>query len=285
MDIEIRPLSSVTIDCVLDAFQQAFGDYAVNFSREEIKSMLIRRGYTPGVSFGAFAGDTIVSFLLNGHGLYGGRDTCYDCGTGTLPDYRGRGLAGQLFQESLPALKRAGVEQYLLEVLTTNAPAINIYRKSGFEVSADYDCYNQEISALTLVKPCNMNIDIRPGDAGMIGGMTSFCDFAPSWQNDAESIRRGEASLEIRIAYCNTVPVGYCVFDPKSGDVAQIAVTERYRRQGVATALLSSLLATAESSKVKVLNIAAGCTSLKGFLTYANFNKGLSQYAMVKHIG
>lgn len=285
MDIEIRPLSSVTIDCVLDAFQQAFGDYAVSFSREEIKSMLVRRGYTPELSFGAFAGDTIASFLLNGHGLYGGISTCYDCGTGTLPGYRGHGLAGRLFQESLPALKRAGVEQYLLEVLTTNTPAINIYRKAGFEISADYACYNQEVSALTLFKPCNINIDIRPGDAGDIGRMTSLCDFSPSWQNDAESIRRGEASLEIRIAYCDREPVGYCVFDPKSGDVSQIAVSQKYRRQGVATALLSSVVATASTSKVKVLNVAAGCSSLKGFLAYANFNEGLSQYAMVKHIG
>lgn len=106
--MEIRNLSGVSTDVVVAAFQKAFCDYAVGFGAPEIASLLVRRGFCPDLSFAAFDDDAIVGFVLNGRGMYDGVETCYDCGTGTVPAYRGHGIAAKLFNESLPALRNVG---------------------------------------------------------------------------------------------------------------------------------------------------------------------------------
>ena len=277
--MEIRDLASVGIEVVLDAFQQAFGDYAVNFDRHQVSDMLVRRGYRPELSFAFFKDDVIVAFVLNGVGKYAGIHTCYDCGTGTLPEFRGRGLAGRLFAHSLNPLRHAGVRQYVLEVLCENAPAISVYRKAGFEVTAEYDCFNGLIAGLHIERPLSLDVDIHPVAPDSVQAMP-FCDFAPSWQNDYESICRGAASLTAVCAYFGNEPVGYCVFDRVTGDIACIAVRREYRRQGVATALIRNVLSDAVSTTAKVLNVAKSCESMHEFLAALNFSNGLSQYEM-----
>ena len=49
-------------------------------------------------------------------------------------------------------------------------------------------------------------------------------------------------------AYDGLKLVGYCVFEPISGDITQIAVDQDYRRQGIATVLLSEILKSSISS-------------------------------------
>ena len=141
-EYRIISLADTGIDEILDAFQKAFCDYAVNFDRAQIEAMLERRGFNPVLSYAALVDGQIAAFTLNGTGEYDGSATCYDCGTGTRPEYRGNGLAGMIFRHSVPLLRQAGIRQYLLEVLQDNAPAISIYKANGFSISARYNCYN-----------------------------------------------------------------------------------------------------------------------------------------------
>ena len=50
----------------------------------------------------------------------------------THKDYRGRGIATQLFDALLKKLKEQGIVKVFLEVEHDNAPAIALYEKSGF---------------------------------------------------------------------------------------------------------------------------------------------------------
>ena len=285
MDIEIKRLTDIPVAKVIDAFQKAFCDYAVSFGRRQIESMLTRRGYCRSLSFAAFDGDEIVAFILNGRGVYDGKESCYDCGTGTLPSYRGSGLAGRLFKESLPVLRQAGIVDYILEVLTDNVPAIALYRNAGFEVMADYRCYRQEAGRLVFDRPLKLdNISIRHIGYENLDRMSGFCDFVPSWQNSLESIRRAQPELIAMAAFIDDKAVGYSVCDPETGDITQIAVDRPYRRKGVATALLSEAVKASATASVKVLNVDARCLSMDGFLRSVNFEAGLSQYAMRKRI-
>lgn len=54
-------------------------------------------------------------------------------GMGLLPDFRGKGIGGQLLKEVLAHSKRFGLEKVELHVYTSNLPAIALYRKFGFE--------------------------------------------------------------------------------------------------------------------------------------------------------
>lgn len=111
-----------------------------------------------------------------------------------------------------------------------------------------------------------------------------YTDFTPSWQNSLESIARGQDGLNILGAYINNQTVGYCVSDPCSDDITQIAVSPQFRRRGIASCLLSEGIKRFESQRVKALNVDDGCASLIGFLKGVNFSDGLSQYAMTQSI-
>lgn len=282
--MKISNLSNIPFESIVEAFRKAFCDYAVEFNSRQISDMLVRRGFCPELSFAAFKNGEIVAFTLNGAGPYNGLNSCYDCGTGTQPAFRGQGIAGQLFRHSIPYLKEAGIKQYILEVLQDNAPAINVYKANGFEITAEYDCYNQAIDKLRLDRQPSDRIEFRPIQAVALPTMEHFCDFKPSWQNDFSSISRGRDGLLITGAFLDGTAVGYCVFDPVSGDIAQIAVDRGHRRRGIATALLAHSLKAAASPTIKILNIATTDRNLPAFLKSLNVAKGLSQFAMCRSL-
>lgn len=88
--MEIRNLAHTDFDTLFQGFEKAFSDYEIHFGKEEVHSMLIRRGYNPLLSFAAFINDEIVAFTLNGTGTFNGIPTAYDTGTGTVKEYRGQ---------------------------------------------------------------------------------------------------------------------------------------------------------------------------------------------------
>lgn len=59
---------------------------------------------------------------------------------GIDPVFQGRGLARELLRESLRFVKEKGY-QVKLEVHRSNAVAVELYRKAGFEYLGDYDVY------------------------------------------------------------------------------------------------------------------------------------------------
>ena len=59
---------------------------------------------------------------------------------GIDPSFQRRGLARELLRESLLFVKEKGY-QVKLEVHKSNAVAVELYRKAGFEFLGDYDVY------------------------------------------------------------------------------------------------------------------------------------------------
>lgn len=58
-------------------------------------------------------------------------------GMATVPAHRRRGLAAALLDAAAARAAEAGCERLWLEVVATNAPAVTLYRRSGFEVVRD----------------------------------------------------------------------------------------------------------------------------------------------------
>lgn len=98
--MEIRNLEHTDFETIFHGFKKAFADYEIHFEKEEVRSMLKRRGYNPQLSFAAFDNDEIVAFTLNGTGTFNGVLTAYDTGTGTIKQYRGQSIAGKIFTHS-----------------------------------------------------------------------------------------------------------------------------------------------------------------------------------------
>lgn len=280
--MEIRSLAGMGFDALFEAFAQAFADYEVQNDREQLRRMLRRRGFDPALSFGAFDGGRIVAFTFNGIGEYGGIPTAYDTGTGTLKDYRGQGLATQIFEHSIPRLRDAGIRQYLLEVLQHNTAAVSVYRNLGFAVTREFNYFTQENGAVDTGGAGDF--DIRRVDIGELGSVADFWDFTPSWQNSFASVARVVGDFIALAVFEDGRIVGYCIFEPGSGDITQLAVDRRHRRRGVASALLREMLRLNRYGSVKAINADVSCVSVTAFMEARNIALRGQQFEMTREI-
>jgi predicted acetyltransferase len=109
--------------------------------------------------------------------------TAYDTGTGTVKEYRGQGLASRIFLESIPELRKAGVRNYLLEVLQHNTSAVSVYTKLGFKATREFNYFSLNMSEITwLNKALPGQYSIRSISPDFVSRMELFQDFVPSWQ-------------------------------------------------------------------------------------------------------
>lgn len=277
--MEIRNLGNTDFDTLFCGFERAFSDYEIHFGKDEVRSMLKRRGYNPMLSFAAFEGDEIVAFTLNGTGTFNGMPTAYDTGTGTVKEYRGQGLAQRIFTCSLPFLREAGIRQYLLEVLQDNRKAISVYRKMNFEVTREFDCFRQAVGKIDTGKT-NADCTIRQVSTDSIRLAQDYCDFIPSWQNSMESIERGISGLMCLGAFLDGEMAGHCVFDVHTGDLTQIAVQSGFRRKGIASRLLQEAMVCMKTDFIKILNISQESRTMHQFLENRNIPLVSRQFEM-----
>lgn len=281
----IKSLDSLSFESLFLAFNKSFSDYEIQINREELSVMLSRRGFVPSLSFGLFEDDNLISFTVNGIGEFNGEKTAYDTGTGTLKDFRGKGLASKIFLDSIPFLKEAGISQYLLEVLQHNTGAVSVYKKLGFTVSREFNYFTQLCSSVKIPEK-NMASEYRIGELSLERRreFEHFCDFLPSWQNGFEAILRRDKDFKVLGAFKGQEIVGYCIFEPVSGDVTQIAVERKHRRRGIASALLSEALKSNRHNSVKVINTEISCESLTLFLNSCGIPLKGKQFEMIKKL-
>lgn len=284
-EIKVKSLKDIHLDVIYEAFNQTFANYEVQINKVQLQTMLKRRGFDPELSFAAFDGDKIVAFTLNGIGDFKGIRTAYDTGTGTLKEYRGQGLATQVFEYSIPFLREAGIKQYLLEVLQHNTKAVSVYRNLGFAVTREFYYSmqtNEHIS--NLIKESDTLYSVKRISIDQLDSFTEFWDFTPSWQNSFESIQRAIDDFICLGVFVDGRIVGYCVFEPISGDLTQIAVDKKYRRQGIASLLLKEILNLNKNSILKIVNTDVSCDSITDFIKAKNIEVKGKQFEMIRKI-
>ncbi len=283
--MEIKSLNKISFDTIFKAFNQAFADYEVQQNKEQLQTMLKRRGFNPDYSFAAFDGNKIVAFTFNGIGYFNGIPTAYDTGTGTLKEYRGQGLATKIFEHSIPYLKEMGIKQYLLEVLQHNTKAVSVYSNLGFEVTREFNYFIQENEKVENgIIPSSVPYSIRQINIDDFDSIPAFWDFYPSWQNSFESIQRTNEDFVSLGVFIENKLIGYCVFEPTSGDITQIAVDKQNRRKGIASLLLKEMTAINKHGIIKAVNTDVSCRSITAFLESKNIGLTGTQFEMIKEI-
>nr|WP_129733625.1 GNAT family N-acetyltransferase [Parabacteroides goldsteinii] len=283
--MEIKSLNNICLDELFEVFEQAFADYEVQLNKAELLTMLKRRGFDPKASFGAFDENKIVSFTCNGIGNYYGKPTAYDTGTGTLKDWRGKGLATRVFEYSIPHLKELGIEEYLLEVLQHNTGALSVYHKLGFEVTREFYYFtsrNEQVNK--TIKTLDFPYTLKSIKIDEYNSIPSFWDFKPSWQNSLEAINRTLKDFICLGLFSESKLIGYGVFEPVSGDVAQIAVDKQHRRKGVGSLLVQKMLKSNKHSSIKFINTDIECNSITAFLKSKNIEPAGKQFEMIKKL-
>ena len=285
-DYEIRSLANSTFDELFDCHIEAFKDYPFQWSKAALQKTIHRRGYDPVLSFGAFYENKLVAFTWNGVGMFNNIKTAYDTGTGTIEEYRGKGLASKIFEHSIAFLKAAGIQQYILEVLTENEKAFSVYRKQGFETTRIFDCFRTNSNEWQVPEVNGHNeITLKEIGFGYRQQMEAMIDFNLSWQNNFQALLKNPDDFIVIGAFNNDALIGYGILEPASGDIPQLAVAKNERRKGIGSIILAKLQQLNKADIVKVVNIPSTETGIIDFVTKNGIPKIVSQYEMVKRIG
>lgn len=285
--MEYRSLTDTTIKCIHEAFLQAFSDYQVpmNMSLETFERKLRRNGFKSEVSAGAFEDGRLVGFVLNGVREWAGEKTIYDTGTGVVPEFRGDGIGNRLLNLVNELCVRNNINVYQLEVIQDNVGAVNLYKKQGFQVKRNLNCYRLSEKLVGVSTNTRWKLyQAEKMNKELWNLARNFWEYIPSWQNGENAVCAVEDSFGYTLVELEGVLIGYGIVDKVTGDIAQLAVDCHYRRRGIGTAILQDLLSQTQKSSLTVINVDERDESLNAFLKQMGFQIYATQYEMVKAI-
>jgi ribosomal protein S18 acetylase RimI-like enzyme len=281
---ECRFLDESFFELLLSKFSEAFADYALPFELDlnKFRNHINLNAIDLSRSVGCFNGEELIGFSLNGFGLWKGEETVYDAGTGVIPAYRRRGASEAMFSFMVPIFKSAGAEQFLLEVITHNTPAVTLYKKLGFEIEREL-MFMEAPAALHEDTQPNTEIEIRPMTAVEIAPLSALWRAEPSWQNSNEAVARSEQLKTILGAFIDGRCAGYIVYSRGLGRIAQFVVDGRFRDKGIGSRLLTEMeKELTPGSKMQVINLDTALVDTVQFFRNRGFQPVLSQYEMIK---
>ncbi len=270
---------------IAQTFDEAFADYYQKSTRkaeEWLYNRAVKNAVHWDYSVGAFDGDRMVGITLIGISDWMGELAAFDAGTGIVPDYRGKGLAKQMFDFAVPKLRQRGVTKFLLEVLQVNAPAIKAYEKAGFKITREFDCLGLKRDTFAPTTPSRISLQFRPLSKEQIAPLGEFADWQPSWENMFSSIARIPDEVVIKGAYVDGECVGALAYYPMLNWIMTLVVKPEFRRQGVATSLLKDFIDNFDRdiAQINLVNVDRSDTGMLAFLNRMGFVNFTSQYEM-----
>jgi ribosomal protein S18 acetylase RimI-like enzyme len=278
--MQIRTLTTQHIDDLLEAFNDAFADYMVPFEldAEQLLFKIASENIQLEWSVGFFEKEKLIAFMMHGVRVQSGKTVLYNAGTGVLPEYRGQGLVGKMYNYIRPFLRTNQVEEIVLEVIENNQSAIRAYEKIGFVKKRKLWCFAGEIHT-TETAPI---ASIQTLADFPYNGFQSFWDVIPSWQSDGPSME--VVQPQAFGAFVNDKLVGYLLFNPLNRRLYQIAVAPAYRRKRIGTQLLACIQQKMPQEKVQFNNVDEEAENLQLFLKKRGMINIINQLEMVKEL-
>lgn len=144
--MEIRTMRMEDYDAVYALWMSCTGMGLNNLddSAEGIGGFLKRN---PETCFVALEDSKLVGVIMAGND--GRRGYIYH--TAVHPDYRKRGIAGRLLEQSMAALKREGIHKAALVVFERNTDGNAFWEKQGFTVREDLVYRNRAIDEMIRI--------------------------------------------------------------------------------------------------------------------------------------
>ena len=269
---------------LVKAHNDVFVDYegVGELSLEIFQAINVQRGVKYEYSVVAVEDDKIVGLILNAVREYKGIKTGYDCGTGVIPDMRGKGIAKAMFEEVKKILLSIDVHKYVLEVIQTNEKAFNLYKNQGFKIIREFDCLGgkrEEFeSELPQINIEDAQFSVHSTNEYAWEKVELFQKYPPSWQNSNDSMKYSPRHKVLELTDGSSL-VGYMVYNPRSGEIGQIGA-ENIQESG--KKMISYLLAqNAQIQQVYHINVDTKDSALLGLYSELKFQSFTKQYEMV----
>lgn len=275
--MKIKTLKGTKEELILEAFNNAFSDYFIPFrlTLNQLQSKMKADNVQLDHSVGVFEGEQLIAFVLHGIETVNNQKRSYNGGTGVIPAKRGGGLTKKMHEFILPKLREQQIELMLLEVITTNVPAIKSYEKGGYLVERELACYKGTVRKSETTSTIAIK-EMTQYDWSL---MESFWDVSPTWQNSKRTVDQ-LIPLNTSIgAYLEGRLVGYVIYSGSSKRIQQIAVHPQFRRKKIATTLVAAL--TSEFGiELSIINVNKSSKSANSFLTALGLQNNLNQFEM-----
>ncbi len=279
--LNFRSLRTTDTSQMYQAFQEAFSDYAVSFEMTEeefYKKFVEKLNINLDLSIGAFDKEKLVGFIFTSIAKYNGKLTAYNGGTGVTPECRGQHIPAKIYELLIPKLRKEGVEQCVLEVITTNAKAVMVYEKIGFKKLDFYHCFklkeivegNRQADKIRIIKKDSIDWS----------ELTNCIDFEPSFLDTDFLLEKNLKNEQVIVALAGKEVVGYAIYQ-SHGRISQMGVAKHRRKQGVGSALINFIYNDTGSLQLTVLNIPKTENGAMHFLEKVGFENQINQYEMV----
>lgn len=270
---------------IYEAFLEAFSDYIVDMSYMNEKSFLnrsIKNGIDFSSSVGVFENEKMVGYTLIGIDRFKNYRSAFDIGTGIIKDYRGRGIAREMFNFALPKLKEKGVEKFVLEVIQENEAAVKAYKKSGFEITREFDCFQLEFKKFKFREISKNKLIIQSIGKDNINEFKRFLDWEPSWENSFASIMRIPDEILLFEAVYKEESSGFLAYYPALNWIMSIAVKKEERMKGIGYNLINYLVKQIRNKIdfLNLINVESSDKAMIKFLKNSGFELYGKQYEM-----
>ena len=283
-----RPFREEDLGLLYRSFVDAFSNYRVpvHLPFGAFRTRILHKLHIdPSLSMLATDASRCLGFVLHTTGKHEGVLTAYNGGTGVIPGARHNGLTLQLYDALLPGLAAARIKKILLEVITTNTPAIRIYEKMGFVYRQTYRCYKRpEVrTADRAIRP-NPGLLIRQVSGPDFDRYAAATDIRPSFIDQREHLVHNLPNETILEAYLEGQWAGYVIYQPHLGRLSQLGVAPVSRGRGIATALIEQVGLLSQKKELTVINVPEEYTPMHDFLIAAGFVNEVEQYEMERII-
>lgn len=221
-NIRIKRMAECTLEQALEAWNGGFEGYFVNVTMpmDAFLARMAQESLSPALSVIAFAGDKPVGIVLSGVECIGGGKVAWNGGTAVSPAFRGQGIGKILMAAAIGIYREEGVTLATLEAIQANEPAIELYKRMGYDIVKRVAVLQHKGS---YNDPVDANhgrytaISIRPQEAAAL----DFYESLVPWQTQWPSLRDGEALMIIDEV---GQPAAYCLykrgFDASGGHTA-----------------------------------------------------------------
>lgn len=269
-----RLVSKNDFQKLYDAFCHAFSNYKVDFNLtpEEFDVRLHQKlNIDYGLSAATFDGDELIGFILHTANIYEGIPTAFNGGTGVIPGFRNQRTGEELYEYLLPKIAERSIPRILLEVIDSNEQAIRLYEKIGFTFRRKFLCYKLEDPIFFA----DLDDATKEGNVGHIN--EDFADFEPSFVDSKNQLLKGSETVLV-VEHDNEVS-GYVAFQPISGRISQIAISQSHRKQGLGETLIKGVL-NRTKKKLTVINVPEDEYGFQIFLSKCGFENQVNQFEM-----